>query len=97
MLRANAPIVYESLQKFSEKLHAFNRIRYLKSDLDLLHEQASTLGMVLATAKPCLNGRFELLYYHLERSVSISYHRYGNLGSRVLRQPTYHKSCCAEK
>ncbi len=96
-LQANAPIVYESLQKFSEKLNAFNRVRYLKSDLDLLHEQASALGMVLATAKPCLNGRFELLYYHLERSVSISYHRYGNLGSRVLRQPTCHKSCCAEK
>ncbi len=97
VLQANAPIVYESLQKFSEKLNAFNRVRYLKSDLDLLHEQASRLGIVLATTKPCLNGRFELLYYHLERSVSISYHRYGNLGSRVLRQPTCHKSCCAEK
>ncbi|WP_104713630.1 bifunctional proline dehydrogenase/L-glutamate gamma-semialdehyde dehydrogenase [Helicobacter cetorum] len=92
-LRMNAPIFYESLQEFSEKLSDFNRVRYLNHKLDLLHQKASSLGIVLATTKPCLNGRFELLYYHLERSVSISYHRYGNLGSRALEQKACHKSC----
>ncbi|WP_104748757.1 bifunctional proline dehydrogenase/L-glutamate gamma-semialdehyde dehydrogenase [Helicobacter cetorum] len=92
MLGSKPSVNYESLQAFSEKLSHFNRVRYLNSELDLLHQKASALGIVLATAKPCLNGRFELLYYHLERSVSISYHRYGNLGSRVLGK-THSQTC----
>ncbi|WP_104741143.1 proline dehydrogenase family protein [Helicobacter suis] len=78
-------ICYESLEDFSAKLESFGRIRYFSESLDPLYEAASALAIVLATAKPLRCGRFELLNYHLEKSVSISYHRYGNLGARGLK------------
>lgn len=81
----NPTILYESLEEFSAKLGDFGRIRYFGQQLDPLYAASAELGIVIANAKPLKCGRFELLNYHLEKSISISYHRYGNLGARGLR------------
>ncbi|MFC3848079.1 bifunctional proline dehydrogenase/L-glutamate gamma-semialdehyde dehydrogenase [Helicobacter baculiformis] len=82
-------IFYESLEEFSQKLSEFGRVRYFSQTLDSLYKASAQAGIVLANAKPLKCGRFELLNYHLEKSVSISYHRYGNLGARGLKEETH--------
>ncbi|WP_121020470.1 proline dehydrogenase family protein [Helicobacter vulpis] len=79
-------IFYESLEEFSQKISEFGRVRYFTQTLDTLYTESAQAGIVLANAKPLRCGRLELLNYHLEKSVSISYHRYGNLGARGLAQ-----------
>jgi RHH-type proline utilization regulon transcriptional repressor/proline dehydrogenase/delta 1-pyrroline-5-carboxylate dehydrogenase len=44
---------------------------------------AAAAGVGVATNPVSGQGRLELLWYLHEQSVSIDYHRYGNLGSRV--------------
>ncbi|GLH57749.1 bifunctional proline dehydrogenase/L-glutamate gamma-semialdehyde dehydrogenase [Helicobacter ailurogastricus] len=78
-------VVYENLEEFSAKLGGFGRVRYFSQELDALYEASGALGIVVANAKALCCGRFELLNYHLEKSISISYHRYGNLGARGLK------------
>lgn len=83
----NTQICYESDKEFGEKISQFGRVRYF-GEVDKsnpIYQASSNNAIVMATSKPVLNGRFELLYYHLEKSVSISYHRYGNLGARALK------------
>jgi RHH-type proline utilization regulon transcriptional repressor/proline dehydrogenase/delta 1-pyrroline-5-carboxylate dehydrogenase len=48
-------------------------------------EEAAKLAKFIVRAKPMMEGRLELLNYFEEQSISHSYHRYGNLGVRALR------------
>jgi RHH-type transcriptional regulator, proline utilization regulon repressor / proline dehydrogenase / delta 1-pyrroline-5-carboxylate dehydrogenase len=43
---------------------------------------AGEVGLCVATAPVLAEGRIELLWYVREQSLSLNYHRYGNLGSR---------------
>ncbi|WP_104757958.1 proline dehydrogenase family protein [Helicobacter salomonis] len=83
-------VFYESLEEFSAKLGGFVRVRYFGQGLDALYQASAQAGIVLANAKPLRCGRFELLNYFLEKSISISYHRYGNLGARGLKAKHAH-------
>ncbi|PAF52334.1 proline dehydrogenase family protein [Helicobacter sp. 13S00477-4] len=87
-LGLNAQIHYESNKDFAAKISQFDRVRYFTkpSKEDIIYQAASKNAIIIASAKPLINGRFELLYYHFEKSVSISYHRYGNLGARALKK-----------
>ena len=42
------------------------------------YKKAAKLGKYIATAKPLLEGRLELLHYLREQSISYEYHRYGS-------------------
>lgn len=87
-LGLQAQINIESEKEFSNKIDQFERVRYFvkPNRQDTIYQAAAKNVIIIASAKPIMNGRFELLYYHFEKSVSISYHRYGNLGSRVLNK-----------
>lgn len=74
-------ISFENNPKFED----YERIRYHGNN-DEIYKKASSLAKIIIRNKPLLNGRFELLYYFNERSASISFHRYGNLGARALNQ-----------
>jgi RHH-type transcriptional regulator, proline utilization regulon repressor / proline dehydrogenase / delta 1-pyrroline-5-carboxylate dehydrogenase len=55
-----------------------------------LRRAAAETGMYLADASVLLQGRVELLWYVEEQSLSVNYHRYGNLGDRqheIRREP----------
>ncbi|RDU66524.1 1-pyrroline-5-carboxylate dehydrogenase [Helicobacter didelphidarum] len=91
-------IEYQSEQDFIESAGDYELIRYLGSlNLDSQDERKNTeeiytklikegraKGKLIANHSPYANGYFELLYYFSERAVSIAFHRYGNLGRRVL-------------
>lgn len=76
--------IYESETDFISRMKEFERIRYF-GESDKIYQGAGALAKVIVRDKPLSNGRFELLYYFNEQSLSISYHRYGNLGSRGLK------------
>ena len=77
-------VYIESEKVFIEKIKDFDRLRYANS-LNIskeVYEYCADNVIYIARDKPLCEGRFELLHYHLEQSISVSYHRYGNLGSR---------------
>ncbi len=87
-VHTSVQIINESDEEFSKHMNNFERIRYFNTSNknNTIFKKAAECAKVIATSKPLLNGRFELLYYHNEKSLSISYHRYGNLGSRSLNK-----------
>lgn len=82
-----AKFIKESKQSFISAIPNFDRIRYLAnpSAEDPIYQEAAKNAKIIIRDKPLLNGRFELLFYHNEKALSISYHRYGNLGIRTLQ------------
>jgi len=60
----------------------FPRIRFLSSPQEEVCSQLLKEGARIICAPILANGRLELLHYTREISLSIDYHRYGNLGVR---------------
>ena len=87
-LNLNASFIKEKLEDFVAKIDEYERIRYhaKPSVDDEIYIKAASLAKIIIRDKPILNGRVELLFYHNEKSLSISYHRYGNLGIRALKK-----------
>ncbi len=83
-----ADFIEENEESFIAKISQYERIRYhaKPSIADEIYQKAASLAKIIIRDKPLLNGRFELLFYHNEKSLSISYHRYGNLGIRALQR-----------
>jgi RHH-type proline utilization regulon transcriptional repressor/proline dehydrogenase/delta 1-pyrroline-5-carboxylate dehydrogenase len=71
------------------KAGAFKRVRLASLPDDALIEAASHSATLLDHDQVLATGRFELLHYLREESISIDYHRYGNLGLREaeIRKP----------
>ncbi|EAI4330168.1 aldehyde dehydrogenase family protein [Campylobacter upsaliensis] len=82
-----ADFVEENEEQFIAKISKFERIRYhAKADKNSpLYQATAKWAKIIIRDKPLLNGRFELLFYHNEKALSVSYHRYGNLGIRALK------------
>ncbi|EDP6912010.1 aldehyde dehydrogenase family protein [Campylobacter upsaliensis] len=82
-----ADFVEENEEQFITKISKFERIRYhAKADKNSpLYQATAKEAKIIIRDKPLLNGRFELLFYHNEKALSVSYHRYGNLGIRALK------------
>lgn len=64
--------------------HQSERIRYAAPDRVplVVRQAAAETGLYLAAEPVSWEGRMELLWYVHEQSVSVDYHRYGNLGAR---------------
>jgi len=62
-----------------------DRARYAAPDRVPLeiHRAAADALQYIADARPVAHGRVELLWYFQEQSLSVVYHRYGNLGPRA--------------
>lgn len=85
-INLNLEITNESKAQFVSRLKNFERIRYhgKVSVEDEIYQEAAKEAKIIIREKPLLNGRFELLFYHNEKALSVSFHRYGNLGIRAL-------------
>ena len=64
------------------------RVRYADPDRvpEVIRSAAAEALQYVADAPVSYHGRVELLWYVREQSVSLVYHRYGNLGMRVDEQ-----------
>ena len=83
--------VEESDSQFFERVRQgkMDRVRLVERASKSLHFAAAESGVLIIDDAVLANGRLELLHYLQESSVSIDYHRYGNLGLREgeLRKP----------
>lgn len=84
-------IIEENEASFAERVKGgkIRRIRMLHKPSEALKKAAAEGAAYIDHAPVLANGRIELLHYLREMSLSISYHRYGNLGLREgeLRKP----------
>lgn len=67
--------------KFIEDMDSrYERIRACSTGLsDAIYKKAAKLGKHIASNKPLVEGRIELLHYLKEQSIANEYHRYGSI------------------
>ncbi len=84
-------ILNENEATFIEKMkrNKISRLRMISQPSQAIHNASSEISCYIHQAPVLANGRFELLHYLRELSISTDYHRYGNLGLREgeLRKP----------
>jgi RHH-type transcriptional regulator, proline utilization regulon repressor / proline dehydrogenase / delta 1-pyrroline-5-carboxylate dehydrogenase len=77
-------IKIQSDDEFLNDMEQYERIRTCSSQLPYeLYKQAAHLGKYIATAKPLVEGRVELLHYLKEQSIAFEYHRYGSITDAI--------------
>jgi len=80
---AEMPNVHTTVQneeKFIEEMERYERIRSCSPTLsDAVYGKAAKLGLHIASDKPLVEGRIELLHYLKEQSIAFEYHRYGSV------------------
>lgn len=84
---ASIEFVTEDDEQLAElvRTHATDRVRYAappRVPLAVRRAAAESLQYI-ADTPPIAHGRVELLWYFQEQSLSVVYHRYGNLGARI--------------
>jgi RHH-type proline utilization regulon transcriptional repressor/proline dehydrogenase/delta 1-pyrroline-5-carboxylate dehydrogenase len=74
----------ESEENFASQIKqgVYTRVRFLSEPSEAFFTAAAASSTYLDQAPVLANGRFELLHYLREISLSHDYHRYGNLGLR---------------
>ena len=74
------PIGLQSEEEFLAEMESYERIRTCNDQLSAtIYQKAAKLGKYIATAKPLVEGRLELLHYLKEQSIAFEYHRYGSI------------------
>lgn len=81
-------LVEESDEALGERIDTLQRIRVVGRASVALRAAARAAGVHCAEDEVRVHGRVELLHYVREQTVSVSYHRYGNLAGRALQPPT---------
>ncbi len=78
----------ENEQDFAKTFSEVDRIIYADPGKvsDYIYKRAAESLTFIVRAQALMEGRLELLNYFEEQTISHSYHRYGNLGGRVLSQ-----------
>ena len=83
---ASIELVEESDQELAEAITSgqTERVRFAARSRvpRVVFEAVGETGVYLAAAPVLATGRIELLWYVREQSISVDYHRYGNLGAR---------------
>ena len=73
-------IIVQSEQEFLNDMNKYERIRTCNNNLsEAFIRRAAVLGKYVASAKPLVEGRVELLHYVKEQSIAFEYHRYGSI------------------
>ena len=82
LLQDQMQFAIEDEALFLLELKNAERLRYAHPDRvsNSVYEESSWRGVYIASCPPLQEGRFELLHYLQEQSISSTYHRYGNLG-----------------
>jgi len=79
-----SPLIVQSEKDFLNDLEKYERVRTCDNQLsDEFFLKAAKTGKHIATAKPLIEGRIELLHYVKEQSIAFEYHRYGSITDEV--------------
>ena len=79
-------IFNEPDERLINSIPKVDRIRYAAPDRvpPQVYAAAAETGFYIARTPVMMDGRLELLQYYQQQSICHNYHRYGNLGERVL-------------
>jgi RHH-type transcriptional regulator, proline utilization regulon repressor / proline dehydrogenase / delta 1-pyrroline-5-carboxylate dehydrogenase len=73
-------LVVQTETEFLNGMNDYERVRTCSDQLSSeFYRKAAVLGKYVATAKPLVEGRLELLHYLKEQSIAFEYHRYGSI------------------
>lgn len=73
-------IVVQSIEQFNSEITKYSRVRTCSPAIPMsLYQAAAANNKYIASAPVLLNGRFELLHYLKEQSITHEYHRYGSI------------------
>jgi len=76
--------IVESENEFLNGMGKYERIRTCNNQLsEELYLKAAKTGKHIASSKPLIEGRIELLHYVKEQSIAFEYHRYGSITESV--------------
>ena len=80
------PHFFELDKELLKSIPAVDRIRYATPGRvpQEIYSAAAETGFYIARSAVAMDGRIELLHYYRQQSICDNYHRYGNLGDRVL-------------
>ncbi|MDR1121889.1 MAG: bifunctional proline dehydrogenase/L-glutamate gamma-semialdehyde dehydrogenase [Dysgonamonadaceae bacterium] len=79
-LSTDIRILVQHEQQFISEMDQYERVRVISPTLsDAFYQQAAKLGKHVASNKPLIEGRLELLHYLKEQSIAREYHRYGSI------------------
>jgi RHH-type proline utilization regulon transcriptional repressor/proline dehydrogenase/delta 1-pyrroline-5-carboxylate dehydrogenase len=88
-LTGRAPVLRETDAELIALMASLDRIRYAAPGRvpPAVLAAAAETGFYIERSPVLMEGRLELLHYYRQQSVSINYHRYGNLGFRAADFP----------
>lgn len=88
LLEPTDKLVRENEQEFAKSFKGVERIIYAceKRVSDFIFAEAAKIAKFIIRTKPMSEGRVELMNFFEEQSISHSYHRYGNIGIRGIKQ-----------
>ncbi len=87
-LGAHDTLIRENEAEFAQCFASVQKIFYADAARisPFVFEEAAKSATFIVREKPLMEGRLELLHYFMEQSISHSYHRYGNLGARGIKE-----------
>lgn len=87
LLDKDDTFAYEDEKTLVQSMLKVERVRFLKPEnvSDSIYKAVAPYAIYIASEPFVANGRVELMHYFIEQSISNSYHRYGNLGLRGLK------------
>lgn len=85
-LVGDSPVFNEPDDRLLSSISKVDRIRYAAPDrvAPAVFQAAADTGFYISRAPVMMDGRLELVQYYQQQSICHNYHRYGNLGERVL-------------
>jgi len=88
-LAGDAKIVVQDLSGLIDLMPGVDRIRYAAPERveQKVMAAATAAGFFISRNRVLMEGRIELLHYLINQSISNTYHRYGNLGTRSVINP----------
>lgn len=86
LLESDDTFSLEDETALAKAMQGIQRIRFLQNPDISVYEAVCTQALYIATEPFVEHGRMELMHYFIEQSISDSYHRYGNLGLRGLKE-----------
>ncbi|WP_345978719.1 bifunctional proline dehydrogenase/L-glutamate gamma-semialdehyde dehydrogenase [Sulfurimonas sp. HSL3-2] len=88
LLDENDSFALEDESTLAESMKEVQRVRFLRPQnvSEFIYEAVADDAVYIARDPFVVHGRIELMHYFVEQSVSNSYHRYGNLGLRGLKE-----------
>lgn len=76
----NTNLIVQDETDFINDMDRYERVRTCsKNILDEIYQKAAKTGKHIASQKPLVEGRIELLHYVKEQSIAYEYHRYGSI------------------